>query len=63
MKDTTVKKYMLAKDYTFKGDNSSINVSSFGFPDYLYRTFTIDNYKNLEKDFYNLNSEFYISKR
>ena len=50
---------MLAKDYTFTAEKSSHVTSQFGYPDYLYRTMTMDTYNNLEKDFYQLRTPFY----
>lgn len=53
-------KYMLAKKYNFILDNTdSLKKSYFGYSDYLIRNFTIDDYNNLEKDFYNIKSDFY----
>lgn len=55
-----MKKYMLSKDYNFKIEKSDFNISAFGFPDHLYRTMTMNDYNNLEKDFYNLKTDFYL---
>jgi len=53
-------KYMLAKKYNFILNNTdTIKKSYFGYSDYLIRSMTIEDYNNLERDFYNIKSDFY----